>query len=106
MRMKYLVTGATGFLGTHLTTALEAYGHDVVRFARSTGGDVLDGATAGGAGAGCAGPFHCAGVVSRKPADAEELDRVHVGGTKSVLDPYEAAGVARVVLASTSGTVA
>src|ERR1019366_6543633 len=50
--------------------------------------------------------FHCAGVGSRKPADAEELYRVHVGGTKSVLDACEAAGVARVVLASTSGTVA
>jgi dihydroflavonol-4-reductase len=104
--MKYLVTGATGFLGTHLTTALEAYGHDVVRFARSTGGDVLDGASVRAAAAGCAGAFHCAGVVSRKPADAEELYRVHVGGTKSVLDACEAAGVARVVLASTSGTVA
>ena len=104
--MRYLVTGATGFLGRHLTEALEAHGHDVVRFARSTGGNVLDAASVRAAAEGCTGAFHCAGAVSRKPADAEELYRVHVGGTKTVLDACEAAGVRRVVLASTSGTVA
>ena len=29
--MKILVTGATGFLGTHLCSALEANGHEIVR---------------------------------------------------------------------------
>ena len=56
--------------------------------------------------AGCAGAFHCAGKVSRKREDAEELYRVHVEGTRTVLDACEAAGVARVVVAATSGTVA
>lgn len=104
--MRYLLTGATGFLGTHLARALEAHGHEVVRFARSTGGDVLDAASVRAAAGGCAGAFHCAGKVSRKPSDAEELYRVHVEGTRTVLDACEAAGVRRVVLASTSGTVA
>jgi dihydroflavonol-4-reductase len=104
--MKVLVTGATGFLGTHVCEALEAHGHDVVRFARSTGGDVLDAASVRAAASGCEGAFHCAGLVSRKPADAEALYRVHVEGTKTVLDACEAAGVRRVVLASSSGTVA
>jgi dihydroflavonol-4-reductase len=104
--MRYLLTGATGFLGTHLARALEAHGHEVVRFARSTGGDVLDAASVRAAAGGCAGAFHCAGKVSRKPSDAEELYRVHVEGTRTVLDACEAAGVRRLVLASTSGTVA
>ncbi len=104
--MRYLVTGATGFLGTHLARALEAHGHEVVRFARSTGGDVLDAASVRAAAEGCAGAFHCAGFVSRKRDDAEALYRVHVEGTKTVLDACEAAGVPRLVLASTSGTVA
>jgi dihydroflavonol-4-reductase len=103
---RFLVTGATGFLGTHLVAALEAEGHEVVRFARSTGGDVLDAASVRAAAAGCAGAFHCAGKVSRRPEDAEELYRVHVEGTRTVLDACEAAGVPRVVVASTSGTVA
>jgi dihydroflavonol-4-reductase len=104
--MRYLVTGATGFLGTHLVRALEASGHDVVPFSRATGGDVLDAARVLEAARGCAGTFHCAGNVSRDPDDAEELYRVHVEGTKTVLDACEAAGVRRVVVASSSATVA
>jgi dihydroflavonol-4-reductase len=104
--MRYLVTGATGFLGSHVAAAVEEAGHEVVRFARSTGGDVLDRASVRAAAEGCDGAFHCAGRVSRRPEDAEELYRVHVEGTKSVLDACDAAGVRRVVVASTSGTVA
>ncbi len=103
---RFLVTGATGFLGTHLATELEAEGHEVVRFARSSGGDILDAVSVRAAAAGCAGAFHCAGKVSRRPEDAEDLYRVHVEGTRTVLDACEAAGVARVVIASSSGTVA
>jgi dihydroflavonol-4-reductase len=104
--MKYLVTGSTGFLGGHLVRALEARGHDVLGFSRSTGGDVLDPAAVHAAAIGCDGAFHCAGKVSRRAADAEALYRLHVEGTKNVLDACAAAGVARVVVASTSGTVA
>jgi dihydroflavonol-4-reductase len=45
-------------------------------------------------------------MVSRKPEDAEALYRVHVEGTKTTLDACKAAGVRRVVVASTSGTIA
>jgi len=104
--VRYLGTGATGFFGAHLVRALEEAGHDVVPFARSTGGDVLDPQRVRAAAAGCDGVFHCAGRVSHRPEDAEELYRVHVGGTKTVLDACAAAGVRRAVVASTSGTVA
>jgi dihydroflavonol-4-reductase len=103
---KYLVTGATGFLGGHLVSALHARGHEVVPFSRSNGGDVLDAASVRAAAAGCAGAFHCAGKVSRDEADAGELYRVHVEGTKTALAACKAAGVRRVVVASSSGTVA
>lgn len=104
--MKYLVTGATGFLGSHLVEALEARGHEVVRFSRGEGGNVLDEASVRAAATGCEGAFHCAGRVSRRQADAEEMYRVHVEGTRTVLDACAAAGLRRVVVASTSGTVA
>ncbi len=104
--MRFLVTGATGFLGTHLVRALQAQGHDVVPFARSLGGDVLDPASVSRAATGCEGVFHCAGKVSRRREDAEELYRLHVEGTTNVLDACAAAGVRRAVVASTSGTVA
>jgi dihydroflavonol-4-reductase len=113
---RYLVTGATGFLGRHLTALLTANGHSVVALCRSASarvdgaeiahGDVLDKASVERAAQGVDGVFHLAGKVSRKPEDAEELFRVHVEGTKVTLDAARAAGVRRVVVASTSGTVA
>jgi dihydroflavonol-4-reductase len=118
MAMRYLVTGATGFLGSHLVTELLARGHEIVALCRQSEpeledrgvavvrGDVLDGASVREAAQGTAGLFHCAGKVSRKPSDAEELYRLHVEGTKTTLDAAKEAGVRRAVIASSSGTVA
>jgi len=116
---RYLVTGATGFLGRHLVSVLLSGGHEVVALCRKEPagfsgkagftvklGDVLDGASVREAAAGCAGLFHCAGRVSRRPEDADALFRVHVEGTKVTLDAAREAGVKRAVVASTSGTIA
>lgn len=118
----YLVTGATGFLGRYVVDHLARRGHTVRALVRSgissnrargsasiqaeiVNGDVLDREQVEVAARGCDGAFHLAGKVSRKPEDAEELFRVHVEGTKSVLDGCRAAGIGRVVVASTSGVV-
>jgi dihydroflavonol-4-reductase len=77
-----------------------------VPFSRRTGGDIHDAKSVREAARGCDGVFHCAGKVSRSHQDAEEMYRLHVEGTKSVLDGCEAAGVRRAVVASSSGTVA
>jgi dihydroflavonol-4-reductase len=118
--MRFLVTGATGFLGSHLSSLLEGRGHEVVRYSRAARrhdgddgtdrrhvcGDILDRDRVFSAARGCDGAFHCAGKVSRNPDDAEALYRVHVEGTKAVVDASAEAGVPRVVIASSSGTVA
>lgn len=114
---RYLVTGATGFLGRHLVDALRAREHEIVALVRTASaplpdgvvrvvGDVTDRASLERAMDGVAGVFHCAGFVSRRPEDAEKLHDVHVRGTKNVLEAAVARGVKRVVVASTSGTVA
>ncbi len=119
-RARYLVTGAAGFLGSHLVRLLVEHGDDVVALCRRDApelaalgasvtvrkGDVLDAASVRDAAAGCQGVFHCAGKVSRDPADAEALYRLHVNGTKTVLAACREARVGRAVIASTSGTVA
>jgi dihydroflavonol-4-reductase len=103
---RYLVTGHTGFLGAHVVRALQEHGHEVVPFSRSLGGDVLDAKAVEGAARGCDGAFHCAGPVSRRLEDAEDLYRVHVQGTRNVVAACARGGVRRVVVASSSGTVA
>lgn len=122
----YLITGATGFLGRHLTASLLERGDSVVAVARGheprgrRGGapmsladlgarvvraDILDGASMASAMAGCDGVFHCAGLVSRDASAAGRMHEVNVVGTRRVIEAARAAGVKRVVLASTSGTV-
>ena len=113
---RYLVTGSTGFLGTHLIDRLLGKGHEVVALCRHEApelaqkgalvriGDVLDGASVKAAAEGCEGIFHCAGKVSRRREDAEALYRVHVDGTKAALDASREAGVKRAVVASTQST--
>jgi len=115
---RYFITGATGFLGAHLVAQLIEREHEVVALCRGEApdltklgatvrrGDVLDGGSVADAAAGCDGAFHCAGKVSRDTTDADAMYRVHVDGTKTTLDALERIGVSRVIVASTSGTVA
>lgn len=115
---RYLVTGATGFLGSHVARHLVEKGHEVVVLCRGSAeslsdsamkivrGDLLDEAAVRAAAEGCEGVFHCAGKVSRDPDDAELLHRVNVDGAKIALAAARSAGVRRFVHASTSGTVA
>jgi nucleoside-diphosphate-sugar epimerase len=115
---RVFVTGATGFLGRHLVDQLLAAEHEVVALVRSDPspplpegvtlrrGDVTDGASVRDACDGCELAYHCAGLVSRLESDAGAMYEVHVSGTKATLTALEQAGIRRVVVASTSGTVA
>jgi dihydroflavonol-4-reductase len=117
--VKLLVTGGTGFLGEHLVKLLVESGeHEVVVLARSTApsltalgvkqvrGSVSEGPELEEAMAGCEGIFHLAGVVSRDPEDGQRMMRTHVDGTRRLMEAAARQRVLRVVLASSSGTIA
>ena len=113
-----LVTGATGFLGGHLIPLLHEGGEPVRVLSRQPApelsargvevvvGDVVSGAGLDAALDGVAHVFHLAGRVSRDPDAAASLQRVHVDGTRRLADAARRTGVERILLVSTSGTMA
>jgi len=120
-----VVTGAAGFIGSHLVRALRADGHRVVGVDDHRGGDtralasarlaelvddpgfdlleldVADPAFAGAA-AGARAIFHFAGRPGARELDVDALRRGNVTTTARVVAAADAAGVPDLVFASTS----
>ncbi len=116
--MKLLVTGGTGFLGSALVPLLLEAGHEVRLLQRSAApelealgatvrrGSVEDPAAVRAALEGAEAVYHLAGRVDFDPREPAALYALHVQGTRVLLEGAVAAGVRRVVMASTSGTIA
>jgi dihydroflavonol-4-reductase len=115
--VRLLVTGATGFLGTHLVPKLVEQGHEVRAIGRSAPGPGLaraqffrtgleDRSALRRALEGVEVLYHLAGLVSFDPKDGRKMYELHVDRTRELLEDAHAAGVQRFVLASTSGTIA
>src|ERR1044072_3847584 len=93
--MRIAITGATGFVGSHLISRLTGEGHEVVSTTRRDLNDV-DQLTA--AFAGCKVVAHCAGI-NREIGD-QTYARVHVEMTRVVVAAAKNAGVEKIVLMS------
>lgn len=115
---RILVTGGTGFLGTHLVERLLQDGHHVRLISRTRPaapalqgaewiqGDLTDRAAVRQALEGVEVVYHLAGRVSFDPKDARAMYALHVDCTRELLKDCVAATIRRFVLASTSGTIA
>ncbi len=97
--MNVSVTGAGGFVGSHVAAALREHGAEV----RDERVELLDRSALERAFAGCEAVFHVAALYSFD-APAEEIERANVTGTENVLRACAAAGVRRLVHTSTAGT--
>lgn len=116
--MRNFITGATGFIGSHLVQVLVDNGEEVVGLTRSRSnaahlpaavevveGDITDPASIREAMAGVDRVFHTAGWVRIGPGPrlAETAERVNVAGTRNVLELVEELGVSKCVYTSTIG---
>ncbi len=112
--MKIAITGASGFIGRHLARTLSLEGHQLVLLARGVDrrdpdATNLPGAKLVQAGladstaleqafAGCDAVAHCAGI--NREIGRQTFLRVHIQGTRNVVEAAHRASVSKVVLLS------
>ncbi len=114
--MRAFVTGASGFIGSHLVRALKSRGWDVRAFVHKTRleeipdvisvvGDIQDAAALEKGMAGADVVFHLAAAVGSIVTDPRAFREVNVGGTEAVLAAARKAGARRVVHFSSAGVL-
>ena len=104
--MRIAITGATGFVGSHLATRIESEGHALVLIARRSRSenasvvisDLSDVNVLAESFKGCTAVAHCAGI-NREIGD-QTYERVHVEGTHNVVEAAKTAGIEKIVLLS------
>ena len=117
--MEVFMTGANGFVGLNVVSALKEAGHSVVAMVRPKANvaflepmgvrivhgelDDLDGLSAAMRGADAV--IHTAGNTSCNPRDLPALEAVNVQGTRNVVEAARRNGVKRLVYTSTTSTV-
>jgi len=117
---KILVTGAAGFLGSHLTRQLVARGADVRVLLRPSSnnraiadlpleymtGDLRDAASLDCALAGIQRVFHVAADYRLWSKRSQDIYDSNVGGTKNLLEAAKRAAIEQFVFTSTVATIA
>jgi len=118
--MTTLVTGASGFLGSHVARQLVARGEDVRVLLRASShnraigdlsleyvtGDLRDAASLERAMKGVQRVFHVAADYRLWARRSKEIYESNVGGTKNLLEAAKRAGIEKLIYTSTVATIA
>ena len=115
MGSRIFVTGGSGFVGVAVIEALLARGYAVNALARGTlpgeiaarvravPGDLFDAAALDRGVAGCDAVVHLVGIIFENARKGSTFERIHVEGTRAVVDAARRAGVRRYVHMSALG---
>jgi len=111
-----LVTGGTGFVGRHVTNSLLKSGFRVRQLRRSLGGaskydsdleshpgDILDAGSLSEAACGCDAVVHLVGIIREIRRKEITFQRIHVEGTRKVVDAANKAGISTFIHMSANG---
>lgn len=111
--MKVFITGGTGFVGSHIAEELMARGHELVALVRKAGSRPGAGEIVGDVTrpetfppeklAGCQAAIHLVGIIREFPGQEVTFRRVHVEGTRNVLNACRGAGIPRFLHMGTLG---
>jgi NADH dehydrogenase len=112
--MRIAITGGTGFVGRHLAGTLISCGHEVILIARGEDNrdrtildlpsvrffqsDLSDVSELARAFAACGAVAHCAGI--NREIGKQTYERVHIQGTRNVVEAARRAGVGKIALLS------
>lgn len=117
--MKAFITGATGFVGSHVARALAAEGAELRLLVRPTSrkdniadlraetvvGDLRKPESLKQAMAGCEFVFHVAADYRLWVRDPQEMYRANVEGTRAIIEAAQQSGVRRVIYTSSVATM-
>jgi dihydroflavonol-4-reductase len=117
--MKAFVTGATGFVGSHVARALAAQGADLRLLVRATSrtdniadlpaevtvGDLRKPESLKAAMSGCDFVFHVAADYRLWVRNPEEMYQANVEGTRAIIQAAQESGVRRVIYCSSVATM-
>jgi nucleoside-diphosphate-sugar epimerase len=121
--MRVLVTGGTGFIGSHTVAALSRAGHEVRVLVRSphklanlyrehevplcgyVQGDMTDPGAVSEALEDCDGVVHAAALVALERSRAQEVIETNLRGVELVLGPAHARGIRRIVYVSSTAAL-
>ncbi len=113
--MKLFVTGGTGYVGTAISQELVARGHTIYQLVRRSGtglshrlavevsGDLLDPATYESSLRECDAVVHLVGIIRERPSKGVTFSRIHVDGTRCLVEAASKAGIRRFIHISALG---